>query len=99
MEEYPSVSHRRLQRLSATIPISLTLARDDYTTEFDAYTVDVSRCGLRVRTNLLLLPGDMIGVAPGPDSEQPISSRVVWAQRSSLGGSLAGLEFLDTPVA
>ncbi len=87
---------RRLQRLSATIPISLLLSREDCTTEFDAYTVDVSHKGLRVRTTFVLLPGDLVGIAPGSDSEQAIASRVVWAQRSSLGGSLAGLEFLET---
>jgi hypothetical protein len=93
------LAERRVQRLSATIPVSLLLAREDYTTEFDAYTVDVSHKGLRVRTNFALFPGDMIGIAPGTESEAAIPSRVVWAQRSALGGSLAGLEFLDVATA
>lgn len=87
-------AERRSERLSATIPISLMLAREDYTTEFEAYTVDVSPKGVRVRTNFVLYPGDMIGMAPATGSEPALTSRVVWAQRSALGGSLAGLEFV-----
>ena len=96
MQVSSSVTERRLQRLSATIPISLLLTREDYTTEFEAYTVDISHSGVRVRTNFVLFPGDVIDMAPGTDSELALTSRVVWAQRSSLGGSLAGLEFLNT---
>ena len=96
MYDSASPPERRLQRLSATIPVSLLLSRNEGTTEFDAYTVDVSHKGLRVRTNFVLYPGDVIGIRPATESEPAISTRVVWAQRSAQGGSLAGLEFLDT---
>lgn len=99
MEASPSLAERRLQRLPATIPISLLLAREDFSTEFDAYTVDVSHKGMRVRTTFALFPGDRIGIAAGSEFEQSISSRVVWSQRSAQGGSLAGLEFLDAGTA
>jgi hypothetical protein len=54
---------------------------------------------MRVRTTFALFPGDKIGIAPASQFEQPIASRVVWAQRSAQGGSLAGLEFLDAGTA
>jgi hypothetical protein len=95
MQDSSALVERRLERLSATFSISLLLSRENHSTEFEAYTVDISHRGLRVRTNFVLFPGDLIGIAPGTEAEQGIASRVVWAQRSSLGGSVAGLEFLE----
>jgi hypothetical protein len=89
-----AVTDRRLDRLSATIPISVLLSRENYQAEFDAYTVDVSHRGIRLRTNFALFPGDMLGIAQGDEPNTSIPSRVVWVQRTSVGGSLAGLEFL-----
>jgi len=70
--------------------------REDSKTEHTAYTVDLSRHGARVRTTLVLFPGEMLGIVPWDDSREAIPSRVVWVERSSLRGSLAGLEFLNT---
>lgn len=89
---------RRLQRVSATIPIGLLLEGEDSRTEHDAYTVDISRRGVRVRTAFALFPGQMVGIVPSGDSGQAMPSRVVWVERSS-AWSLAGLEFLDALLA
>jgi hypothetical protein len=88
---------RRLQRVSATIPISLMLDREGPKTGHDAYTVDLSRTGARVRTTFVLSAGEMVGIVPWGDSGQAIPSRVVWVQRG-YGSVLAGLEFLDTSL-
>lgn len=96
MHSSPMITDRRLERLPATIPISMLLSRETYTTEFDAYTVDVSHKGMRLRTTFTLFPGDIIGVAPGEDASTTVQSRVVWVQHSTLGGSLAGLEFVKS---
>jgi hypothetical protein len=87
---------RRTQRMSAIIPVSLLLADHQHTTQFEAYTVDVSHIGMKLRTTFALYPGDTVGIALDEQSDSAISSRVVWVQRTAVGGSLAGLEFLDT---
>ena len=76
--------------------MSLVVEWEDSKTEHTAYTVDLSRHGARVRTTLVLFPGEMLGIVPWGDSGQAIPSRVVWVERSSICGSLAGPEFLDT---
>lgn len=96
MEPASSSHIRRSRRVSATIPISLLMEREDSKTEHGATTVDLSRYGVRVRTALALFPGQMVGVVPSRDSGQVIPTRVVWVQQAESGhGSLAGLEFLN----
>jgi len=84
---------RRSQRVSATIPISLSMEWDDAKTEHDANTVDLSGKGMRVRSTFLLCPGEIVGIVPSGDSGEAIPCRVVWVERGCT--SLAGLEFLD----
>ncbi len=91
-----SIPSRGLRRLPATIPISLLLKREDSKTGHDAYTVDLTRKGARVRTTFVLSPGELVGIIPWGDAGKAIPSRVVWVQRSSVVGSLAGIEFLET---
>ena len=96
MRGFPSAHVPRSQRISATIPITLVLQGEDPKTEHDAYTVDISSKGARIRTVFVLSPGQMVGIVLEGDSRGAITSRVVWVERSSVVGSLAGLEFLDT---
>jgi hypothetical protein len=96
MEPVPPALLRRAQRVSATIPVSLVVESGDSTVERDAYTVDLSRYGVRIRTAHALSPGEKIAIIPSGDSGQTIPGRVVWVQRGEFGrGSLAGLEFLS----
>jgi hypothetical protein len=67
---------------------------EDAKMEHDAYTVDLSRRGIRVRSTFVLFPGEIVGIVPWGDSGEAIPCRVVWVQRGYT--SLAGLEFLDT---
>jgi len=76
--------------------MSLLLDREDSKTRHEAFTVDFSRNGVQVRTSLGLSPGDTVNIVLWGNLEQIIPSRVVWVQRESVFGSLAGLEFLDT---
>ena len=94
MEVFISAPARSFDRVSATIPISLFLEGEDSKMEHSAYTVDFSHDGVRVRTSLVLFPGEMLGIVAWGDSGKAIPCRVVWAERSSVSGSLAGLEFL-----
>ena len=99
MQDSSSGPVRLSQRVSATIPLSLLLVAVDSRTGHDAYTVDISAKGARVRTTFRLMVGQLIGIVPSGDFGQAIRSRVVWVDRSSDVGSLAGLEFLDSGQA
>ena len=99
MQDDSTTSLRRLRRISATIPVSLLPEREHSQSGHDAYTVDLTRLGARVRTTFVLVPGELVGVVPNGDTGKTIPSRVVWVERAAASGSLAGLEFLDTPQA
>ena len=95
METGSSPGARRSQRIVATIPISLFPHKHDRKEAYDAYTMDLSRFGARIRSNFELSVGDEVGVLPSGDPGQAIRSRVVWVQRTSTSESYAGLEFLS----
>jgi hypothetical protein len=95
MQDISSASVRRLQRVAATIPINLLLDREDSKTGHDAITVDFSLSGARVRTSLLLSPGETVQIVLWGNYGQAIPSRVVWVHGASVFGSLAGLEFVN----
>ena len=100
MRGAPATHLCRSQRIPATISIRLVEESEGFKVEHEAPTVDISVQGVRVRTPLVLLPGDTVGVIPRGDSRQAIPARVVWTQRVRTDqGSLAGLEFLETPPA
>ena len=64
--------------------------------EHEAFTIDLSPQGAKVRTPLGLVPGETVGIIAGGDSQHAIAARVVWAKRvGSDGWSLAGLEFVE----
>ena len=98
MQVAPHTTERRSERVSATIPIILLMQQDDSKTEHDAWMVDISSKGARVRTALVLLAGQIVGIIPSGDSGQAIPYRVVWVERSS-SGCLAGLALLETTQA
>jgi hypothetical protein len=91
-------TERRTQRVSATIPISLVMQMEDSKTKHDAWMVDISSKGARVRTALVLLAGQVVGIIASGDSGQAVPYRVVWVERSS-SGCLAGLALLETAQA
>ena len=93
---YPT--ERQSRRVSATIPISLLMQLEDSKMKHDAWMVDISFKGARVRSALVLLAGQIVGIIPSEDSGQAIPYRVVWVERSS-SGCLAGLALVETPQA
>jgi len=96
MRNAPATDFCRSQRIPATVPIRLVVVSDDFSTEREASTVDLSLRGVRVRTPLALLPGDTVGIIPRGVPRHAIPARVVWTQRARTDQwSLAGLEFLE----
>jgi hypothetical protein len=89
------VTRRRSERKIAKIAIVVFVDHEREQGGSDAYTVDVSALGARIRSGLSLTPGQMVEVVPVNGSE-PVAARVVWVGNpaSELQGQ-AGLEFLD----
>ena len=87
---------RRVQREPATISVSLVVRSQDFKEDREASTLDISLCGVRVRTTLELFPGEWVGVVPKEEFPHAIPSRVAWVRPEPGLWSLAGLEFLHT---
>ncbi len=95
MATLPQTTHRRSERKIAKIAIVVFIDKEHDQSGSDAYTVDVSTLGARIRSELSLTPGQMVEVVPVNGSD-PVVARVVWVGKpaSELQGQ-AGLEFLD----
>ena len=97
MEAVPYTDLRQSQRIPATISVRLLLQSEGLKVEHEAFTIDLSPEGAKVRTPLALLPGETVEIVAGGDCQRAIAASVVWAKRSGADGwSLAGLEFLET---
>jgi len=64
MEANSSHTPRRWEREPAHIPIKLVLKAERFKADNSAITVDVSLRGMKVQTNLTLIPGEWVGVVP-----------------------------------
>ena len=88
---------RRWEREPAHIPIKLVLKAERFKTDNSAATVDVSLRGMKVQTNLTLIPGEWVGVVPKGGFPHAIPARVVWAREDEASHwVLAGIEFLHS---
>ena len=96
MRPVPPADRRRSQRTPATTSIGLLVESEDFKVEHNAFTIDLSLYGAKVRSPSALLAGETVGIITKGDLRHTISARVVWAQR---GGAylwcLAGLEYLE----
>lgn len=93
-----SISHnrRRWERSSAAIPIRLVLETGHFETDNSAITVDISLHGAKVRTKLLLISEESLGVVLNGEFQDSIPTRVAWVREfASSDWTLAGLEFLN----
>ncbi len=88
---------RRWDRQPSTIPVNLVLKADHFKSDQSAIAVDISLRGMRVRSTLMLVPGEWVGVVAKGQFPHAIPSRVVWAREDELSHwTFAGLEFLET---
>ena len=98
MEEGAQSKARRSPRLPAKIPITLRIGYQEKTVERIASAVDLSTHGLRVRTNLILSPGQTLDLFSRGGKLRPVPGRVVWVREAGARRPAeAGLEFLDSP--
>jgi hypothetical protein len=62
-----------------------------------ATTIDVSLSGMGVRTALVLVPGEWVGIVAKGAFPHAIPTRVVWArEEASTYWTIAGLDFVNT---
>jgi hypothetical protein len=96
METVPFNHTRRSQREPVTMPVTLVVRSDGSKIDYEAQTIDISLCGVCVRTALELIPGVEVGVVPKDEFPHAIPARVVWVRGEPDFWSVAGLEFLET---
>ena len=86
---------RRSDRIFVRLPITLLVDSQNERIAQDAFTVDLSQLGVRVRTDLSLSPGQPVEIFPNRGLKYPIPSRVVWVgETGAQQHGEAGLEFL-----
>ncbi len=87
---------RRSDRIFVRLPVTLLVDSNRERVAQDAFTVDLSQLGVRVRTDLTLAPGQSVDVFPNRGLKYPIPSRVIWVgEQGEQRFGEAGLEFLS----
>jgi len=87
---------RRSQRIYAKLPVKLEVVSPHAKLAYEAFTVDLSPLGVRVRANVPLSQGQTVKVFPNEGPKYVIPSRVVWVRTADHErGGEAGLEFLQ----
>lgn len=100
MQQNFSQIPRRWERELSSVPIKLVLRAETFKSDTSAITVDVSLRGMQVRTNLMLVPGEWVGVVPKGGFPHAIPGRVVWSREDEISRWIfAGIEFLETSEA
>ena len=87
---------RRSHRIYAKLPIRLEVGSPDTKVAHEAFTVDLSPLGARVRANIPLSQGQTVKVFSNEGPKYVIPSRVVWVRMADRDrDGEAGLEFLQ----
>jgi hypothetical protein len=96
MKSAPFIETRRSHRHRESNPIRIAIASEGYGVEHQAFTIDHSLCGVRIRAVVPLSPGEPIAVSRREGSWHTIPARVAWVRRPiSSAEYIAGLEFLS----
>ncbi len=99
MPEATKSDRRRSPRTKTEGQVALVVETDRSKIAHNAFAVDFSHLGARVRTSIDLQAGQLVIVIPNEGKGQPVPSRVVWVgQKGPERTSEVGLAFLQ-PVA
>jgi len=91
---------RRWERESVAIPASLAPKADKVRLEFYAAIMNISLCGVAIRTQLTLAPEQETEIIIKGQFSRAIPARVVWVrQDESSDWKIAGLKFLAYSIA
>jgi hypothetical protein len=90
------IETHRLGRRRKSNPILIAIVSEGYGVEHQAFTIDHSLYGVRIRAVVPLSPREPIAVSRREGSWHKIPARVVWVRRPiSSAECIAGLEFLS----
>lgn len=96
----PSVNRRRAERRPAAKDIALVVDSERSEIAGQAFAVDLSQLGARIRTQARLEIGQRVTVIPREGKAFAVPSRVVWINaQSSEDEPEAGLAFLEPQPA
>jgi Tfp pilus assembly protein PilZ len=85
---------RRSERIVTSLPVKLLTDVNGQRGEHVAYTLDISKGGVGIRTDAPLEPGQKVATILESEHVPPLRCRVVWVSRSKTEQEIdAGLEF------
>ena len=85
---------RQVRRLPARIPVKLIVSSRLPQIAHEAFTLDISPSGARVRASVSLSPGQAVNVIPNEGTLYAIPGRVVWVSEAPTHpGAEVGIEF------
>ena len=100
MQQTISPNKRRAERKLTSKAIALVVDSDHKRIVNQAFAVDLSELGARIRTPVRLEPGQRVTVIPREGKAYAVPSRVIWVNGSQPEtGSEIGLAFLEPQVA
>lgn len=89
-------NRRRAERQETSKAIALVVESEHREISSQAFAVDLSQLGARVRTSVRLEPGQQVTVIPREGKAYSVPSRVIWIHGlDSDGDAEAGLAFLE----
>ena len=100
MSEAMPVERRRCKRVAVNKRIVVVVDSDREGITNTVFALDMSELGVRIRSKVDLLPGQLVTVIPRAGNDhQAVPSRVVWVSQAFDGSGEAGLAFLqpETP--
>jgi hypothetical protein len=99
MSEAMPAERRRSRRVAINRQITVEVDSDRDRITKTVFALDMSELGVRIRSKVNLLPGQLVTVIPrAGDDHQAVPSRVVWVSQRSDGSGEAGLAFLQPEV-
>ncbi|HTG62308.1 MAG TPA: PilZ domain-containing protein [Terriglobia bacterium] len=100
MPEATPTERRRCRRVAVNKQIAIVVDADREGISRTVFALDMSELGMRIRSKVSLLPGQLVTVIPSAGNDhQAVPSRVVWVSQAFDGSGEAGLAFLqpETP--
>jgi PilZ domain len=96
MPDATATNRRQSERRAVAKSFVLFVDSDRDKIANNAFAIDLSSLGTRIRSTVKLVPGQLVTIVPKEGSEQAISSRVIWvgAPGSQRAGE-AGIAFLQ----
>jgi hypothetical protein len=95
MQPTSALNLRKWERETIAIPASIVLRADKSDSEIATTIVDISLCGVAIRTEVELVPNQELEIVITGEFSRAMPARVVWVRRDQFSqGTIVGLKFL-----